>query len=345
MKTKKSTLILVVLIFTMSGCGPGEFFGPTITPTSTITPTPTLTPTPTATPIPPPSVDAGLSQNNAFETLIENGTWVTKNEKGEITATWDIQSNSWFYNMDAITINQIIAGYMADEPEVYKELLDRPLPPDNLSKHFINPDSNEPLGYGPWKLGMQTMNMLISPGHYKDWDLNFTYVSVQIRGFVKVSRNGEIYPVVLFSIPSGIDQDNVLALPYSNRYEGLSRKIERTFASVGISNTDLFSSDFNFFYHTGEWIKEDTADNLFNNQYFGQQVIIIVYGDYPLDFASMFWPEDEMRQLNKTNTELLTFLNGGDQKPKINFDNFLQQQSVEMFIIFPQEVTGPIQIQ
>lgn len=42
----KGCLVLSLLI---SGCGPGQMFGPTLTPTSTATATPTRTPTPTPT--------------------------------------------------------------------------------------------------------------------------------------------------------------------------------------------------------------------------------------------------------------------------------------------------------
>lgn len=58
MKTKRLGLatFVVALSFVLSACGPGQMFGPTLTPTLTNTPTPTNTPiptnTPTATPIP-----------------------------------------------------------------------------------------------------------------------------------------------------------------------------------------------------------------------------------------------------------------------------------------------------
>ena len=41
---------ILILSLALSGCGPGQFLGPTMTPTPSFTPTPTLTPTPTATP-------------------------------------------------------------------------------------------------------------------------------------------------------------------------------------------------------------------------------------------------------------------------------------------------------
>jgi hypothetical protein len=57
---------LVFLGLALAGCGPGQLFGPTLTPTPTDTPTPTSTPTatatstPTATPTPRPGLDTPI---------------------------------------------------------------------------------------------------------------------------------------------------------------------------------------------------------------------------------------------------------------------------------------------
>ena len=45
-------LILFVISLLVSSCGPGQLFGPTITPSPTLTLTPTITPSPTLTPTP-----------------------------------------------------------------------------------------------------------------------------------------------------------------------------------------------------------------------------------------------------------------------------------------------------
>jgi hypothetical protein len=52
MNTKQRTLTILILVtsLVMSGCGQGQLFGPTITPTATYTPIP---PTSTVTPVPP----------------------------------------------------------------------------------------------------------------------------------------------------------------------------------------------------------------------------------------------------------------------------------------------------
>lgn len=63
MRSSKYSSVLILVLFTsllMTGCGPGQLLGPTLTPTSTNTPvpsatastTPTLTPSKTATPSP-----------------------------------------------------------------------------------------------------------------------------------------------------------------------------------------------------------------------------------------------------------------------------------------------------
>ena len=59
----KTGLLLVVFLAT-TGCGPGQFLGPTITPIPTDTPTPTATssPTPTQPPTITPTVTARPTQ-------------------------------------------------------------------------------------------------------------------------------------------------------------------------------------------------------------------------------------------------------------------------------------------
>jgi hypothetical protein len=76
--SRKVTLILILLSFLLSACGPGQLFGPTITPTATSTPTPTatLTPTPTSTPTMKPTP------------IVYDGDWAgTTSSGGRITFT------------------------------------------------------------------------------------------------------------------------------------------------------------------------------------------------------------------------------------------------------------------
>jgi len=47
-----STILIFTISLVISGCGPGQLFGPTLTPTPTNTLTPTSTPIPTSTPMP-----------------------------------------------------------------------------------------------------------------------------------------------------------------------------------------------------------------------------------------------------------------------------------------------------
>lgn len=81
MNTKHRTMAVLILIISLilSGCGPGQFLGPTITPSATITPTPTLVPTstprptftprPTATEVPPTPTPASMGEAVGYKTI------------------------------------------------------------------------------------------------------------------------------------------------------------------------------------------------------------------------------------------------------------------------------------
>ncbi len=143
-------LLTTLFLLSSSGCGAGQVLGPTLTPTLTSTATPTLTPTatatPTPTPIPTPSVDAGLRPENAATQTYENGIWVVKNADGQVTATWSEDTGEWSYVTENIVTKQIIIGYDVD-PAVIEPYLG-PLPPDDPSTHFIDPDTGKRIGYG-----------------------------------------------------------------------------------------------------------------------------------------------------------------------------------------------------
>ena len=55
---------LLVISFFVSGCGPGQLLGPTLTPTPTNTSTPTNTPTPTTTPTTTPTITPAPTATN-----------------------------------------------------------------------------------------------------------------------------------------------------------------------------------------------------------------------------------------------------------------------------------------
>jgi hypothetical protein len=79
---KKKAKLIVVCVFLLSvfltSCGPGQFLGPTVTPTNTVTPTqtntpmPTNTPSPTNTPTPLPTLTPTIEPASQFSLLFEN---------------------------------------------------------------------------------------------------------------------------------------------------------------------------------------------------------------------------------------------------------------------------------
>jgi hypothetical protein len=100
------TGVLLVVFLTITGCGPGQFLGPTMTPIPTNTPAPTATssPTPTRTPTPVPTATARPTQvpdkiifSDSFEdninqwdlanfTKIENGLMEVRSGDHELAA-------------------------------------------------------------------------------------------------------------------------------------------------------------------------------------------------------------------------------------------------------------------
>jgi len=77
MNTKQQTIAILVLVMSLvlSACGPGQVFGPTITPTPTLTSTPTITPTlaPSATPTVTFTPTSTLTPTPSC--TVQNGDW------------------------------------------------------------------------------------------------------------------------------------------------------------------------------------------------------------------------------------------------------------------------------
>jgi len=143
MKSQKSVVLLIIVSFLLSACGPGQLFGPTLTstptitltstptftPTATLTPTLTLTLTPTAaftrTPRPTPIVYDGkwygkisaggkisfgvlhngiTSLNVSFRITQSNGT-CDVSVRIEIPSSLSIHSNKFFINTTDLRVN------------------------------------------------------------------------------------------------------------------------------------------------------------------------------------------------------------------------------------------------
>jgi len=86
------TLLAILMSLILSGCGSGQIFGPTITPTFTVTSTPTqtLTPIPTSTHTPTLTPTITITPTPNFytpeELAINYSIWVTNNKQGVVFA-------------------------------------------------------------------------------------------------------------------------------------------------------------------------------------------------------------------------------------------------------------------
>jgi len=261
-------LLTILFLLSSSGCGAGQVLGPTLTPTLTSTETPTLTPTatvtPSPTPIPTPSVEVGLRPENAATQTYENGIWVVKNADGKTTATWNEQTSEWTYNTENIITKQIILGYDVD-PAVIEPFLG-PLPPDDPSTHFIDPDTGKRVGYG---IGPEMLqDMFGSPvGTYT---ASKTLVFARFRGVVTAPLPPEwtkTQVAMIVDVPQTADTSIIL----------ISRVPSESFLVSGAPNDSIYVDIMKVIYHK-EW-GGPSGMSLANEYLIGKMVAVAISHD------------------------------------------------------------------
>jgi hypothetical protein len=157
---------------------------PTNTPTSTLTLTPTVEPTATSEAPAQPSVASGLREENAVGgPVFDTGTktWVTKNKDGNVTATWNAETQRWLYSPENIKVDYTIGGFLGFKKEEVGQYLG-PLPPDNPENHFIDPETGKPVPYG---IGPETTFSMV--GAVGNVTFPATQVRVRFRGIARLS--------------------------------------------------------------------------------------------------------------------------------------------------------------
>ena len=127
MNTKQQTMAILVLVMSLviSGCGPGQFLGSTLTPTS-IPPTLTPIPIPTSIPKPTPTVQAAIVTTcdqygnidiNGKIYVIQNGMW---NPSSGGTQCLSVDNVTGAYTVTKQTNSQRTNGAPASYPFIYK---------------------------------------------------------------------------------------------------------------------------------------------------------------------------------------------------------------------------------
>lgn len=117
----------------LTGCGPGQMFGPTLTPTPTLTltPTETATPLPTDTPTVTPAPTSTSTATSAKQALATALVKSLGGFPGESIASTKLQTDVFLY----ISIFATVHG--CSKPEVINTLIVDPLADDKWSERWI----------------------------------------------------------------------------------------------------------------------------------------------------------------------------------------------------------------
>lgn len=105
------SLFLLVAILMLSGCGPGQFLGPTLTPTPTFTSTPTLTPTltpsPTPTLTPTPGVGVAVAGTKYQVVLLKVSRAFTLSDHSTFNASTYTPKAGYAFLVVDVTISKL----------------------------------------------------------------------------------------------------------------------------------------------------------------------------------------------------------------------------------------------
>jgi hypothetical protein len=223
---------------------------PSFTPTATTE----YSPTPD---IAQPSVPNGLRPENASTQVVENGTWVTKNADGKITATWNEQTEKWDYKPATIKVTYTQIGNKMDTAILESHL--GPLPPDDPATHFIDLKTGELVEYG---IGPETE--LLSFGAYGKKSDPATEVFFRFRGVVPIDSN---YSIMILELPQSADSSMII-----------TRFMENTeFSIFGIAHDSQgFDQSMNIDIND---LGSDVITTLANKYLIGHQVMTIIVHD------------------------------------------------------------------
>ncbi len=328
-------ITIISICILMVGCSPTI---PEATPmlenpetpisTTTIEPTITATPEPTPTPVPTPPVPHGLRSENAATQVYENGVWTVKNADGQITATWNKGTSEWTYDMETIKIQQILEDGDPFFPpkELAADILARPLPPDDLLTHFIDPKTNKPLGYGTFS----EETRLVNDRWIGEYILPVTYISVRVRGCY-VNEYGN--PFILVSHLNGPDSESIVSFYIDDPYQ---------LSVLGLSNQDLTGNLTEYIKNYRQLVPKESICSFLNGEAFGKQALIQAKHDMPV--GAMNRMEEFYRESNKGADEAIAFLNGSRNPPVIKYTSDDFQYVFSSILIFPQAESGPILI-
>lgn len=284
-------------------------------PAITKTEAPYVTQEPTKKPtseIAQPSVPNGLRVENAATQVVENGTWVVKNADGKVTATWNKETKTWTYSAENIDVAYTQIGLNVDKALIEPFL--GPLPPDDLSTHFVDSTGN-PVGYG---IGPETI--MITEGSAGRITYEETEVFARFRGVVQIPDS--IFSATVFEIPRSADSSIILVI--RGTYDG--------FYFLGSPGNNYMYDQFSVISPEGTGAQYAA---IANNELFGHMIMFRVTHDAAKLYANT-QDFDRYVSMDEYARVFLDYIGGrSTQVPRSELLDTMQQ-SIDPGLIVPE---------
>ena len=124
---------------------------------------------------------------------------MVRNADGDVTATWNSETEAWEYSTENIDVEYTQIGLIVDQALIEPFL--GPLPPDDPSTHFVNPETGERVGYGIGpNISIDTTSGRSFPG---------TEVFVRFRGITSMIPGEQYFRALVLEIPRSEDRSDI----------------------------------------------------------------------------------------------------------------------------------------
>jgi hypothetical protein len=219
--------------------------------------------------------DSGLSTQNAASLVMENGTWVTKNAEGKITASFNSSTQEWTYNDENIKQTQITLNLV---PERTNFNISRDIPEEFKNPPQGTEENTLQMNGAPLEDGTVILTEQALVGQEGSFTLPTALIAARIVGVQEIQIAGtEVKSYVsYFNIRVRPDQ-NVLVVCF---FQDVINIPLYSVPSGDVTNISLRQADPEHADFVGLDAPE-FAQELLSGKWRGQQVLLLLPYNFP----------------------------------------------------------------